>query len=68
MCLNEKVKLKIRAAMPKGNLAILVHSVQEFMTYHQKVEGEGFDRIEGEEIAESLTRRIQDVVDGLRKS
>lgn len=70
LCLNEKVRNKVRARMPGNSIKMLVQKVKEFVLYNQRVDrltGQ-FDGEEGREAMRNFTVRLMLVVEKLEKA
>ena len=71
LCEDDAVRRAARARLPGGRLDVLVQAVDEFIRYNEKVDRDTraqFDGAEGLETWVTFTRRLQAVVDRLRRA
>jgi hypothetical protein len=71
LCLNDHVHSEVRRRLPGERTTVLVDAVQEFIRYNEKVDRDlkdAFEGEEGQETWENFTRRLQAVVDRLKRA
>lgn len=70
LCLNEAVRLKVRAHLPGKRIDVLVQKIKEFVLYNQRVDKmtSQFGGGEGSETLRNFTARLMLVVERLEKA
>ncbi len=68
LCLNDVVRAQISSHLEGGTLKQLLDAVDEFLSFHRKVDEE-ITRSDGEvDFRAGFISRLQSVIDGLRPS
>ncbi|KAK6432390.1 hypothetical protein LTR95_011441 [Oleoguttula sp. CCFEE 5521] len=66
LCQDADVRAVIAQALPGGTLAVLIGAIEEFVLYHEKVDGLNFEGAEGQEVWSVFTGRLQEVLGRLK--
>ncbi|OQO03603.1 hypothetical protein B0A48_10268 [Cryoendolithus antarcticus] len=66
LCQDAEVRHIIAQALPGGTLAVLIGAIEEFVLYHEKVDGLSFEGAEGQEVWSVFTGRLQEVLGRLK--
>ncbi|KAL7771700.1 hypothetical protein CFE70_001650 [Pyrenophora teres f. teres 0-1] len=70
LCLDERIRTKVRALLPNKRLGMLIDSIKEFVRVHEHVDRkvEDFEGAEGQEALQTYTARLMHVVERLQSA